>query len=94
MTPVQARRDGNQLMVSFNIWDKAKRNRTYPKLVIGSQVRVMTTRDNKTKGTYPKLSVTTYKVTYLQGQYYTIGLHGGKPKLYRRHELQMIRITL
>ena len=30
MTPNQARREGNQLMVSYNIWNKSKRNHHNP----------------------------------------------------------------
>ena len=32
MSPNQAKKPGNQLVVSYNIWNKAKRNRQYPEI--------------------------------------------------------------
>ena len=42
MSPNDAKKPGNQLMVSYNIWNKAKRNRQYPDLKVGDDVRVKT----------------------------------------------------
>ena len=35
MTPNQAKKEGNKLMVSFNLWNNAERNRKYPDLKSG-----------------------------------------------------------
>ena len=32
MTPNQAKKEGNKLMVSFNLWNNAKNSRQYPEL--------------------------------------------------------------
>ena len=85
MTPNEARKDGNKLMVSYNIWDKAKMERKYPKLSVGDEVRVMLTKDNKTKGTDPKWSTEKYKVSYIKDGDYIV--NNNKKKVYRRHEL-------
>ena len=34
MIPNDAKKPGNQLMVSYNIWAKTKRNRQYPDLLV------------------------------------------------------------
>ena len=65
MSPNQARTEGNKFMVSYNIWDKAKRDRKYPELKVGDDVRVMLRKDNKTTGTDPKWSTQVYKITFL-----------------------------
>ena len=85
MTPNEARKEGNKLMVSYNIWDKAKRDRKYPELKVGDDVRVMLRRDNKTKGTDPKWSTQVYKITFIRGNDYMV--NDGKRKVYVRHEL-------
>ena len=54
MTPNQAKKEGNTLMVSFNLWNNAKNNRQYPELKIRNEVRVIQKKDNKTKGYMPK----------------------------------------
>ena len=38
MTPNQAKKEGNKLVVSFNLWNNAKRNRQYPDISSGSDV--------------------------------------------------------
>ena len=63
MTPNQAKKEGNTLMVSFNLWNNAKKNRQYPEISSGSEVRVIQKKDNKTKGYMPKWSKEVYKVT-------------------------------
>ena len=70
MSPSQAKKSGNQLMVSYNIWNKAKRNRQYPDLKVGDDVRVKTIKDSKTKGYDPKWSKEVYKVTFIKGNDY------------------------
>jgi hypothetical protein len=39
MTPNQDKKKGNKLMVSFNLWNNANKNRQYPELKIGNEVR-------------------------------------------------------
>ena len=85
MSPNQAKKPGNQLMVSYNIWNKAKRNRQYPDLKVGDDVRVKTIKDSKTKGYDPKWSKEVYKVTFIKGNDYLV--NDNKHKTYIRHEL-------
>ena len=84
-TPSDARKDGNKLMVSYNIWDKSKRDRKYPELKVGNDVRVMLTKDSKTKGYMPKWSTDKFKITFIKDGDYLI--NNGKRKTYVRHEL-------
>jgi hypothetical protein len=65
MSPNEATIHKNQLMVSFNIWDNVKRNRKYPDIKVGDEVRVMIKKDNKTKGYFPKWSVDKYTITFI-----------------------------
>ena len=65
MTPNQAKKEGKQLMVSLNLWNNAKKDRQYPELKVGDEVRVIQERDNKTKGYFPKWSKEVYKVTFV-----------------------------
>ena len=85
LTPNQANKQGNQLMVSYNIWNKAKRNRQYPDLKVGDDVRVKTIKDIKTKGYDPKWSKEVYKVTFIKGNDYLV--NDSKRTTYIRHEL-------
>ena len=85
MTLNQARREGNKLMVSYNIWNTAKRDRKYPELEIDDNVRVLMRKPNKTKGTYPKNNVKVYKVITIRGNDYMV--NDGKCKVYQRFEL-------
>ena len=85
MSPNDAKKPGNQLMVSYNIWNKAKRTRQYPDLKVGDDVRVKTIKDSKTKGYDPKWSKEVYKVTFIKGNDFLV--NGGKRKTYIRHEL-------
>ena len=50
MTPNDARREGNKLTASFNIWAQSKKDRVYPELKVGDEVRITLTKDSKTKG--------------------------------------------
>ena len=88
MSPNQAKKPGNQLMVSYNIWNKAKRNRQYPDLKVGDDVRVKTIKDSKTKGYDPKWSKEVYKVTFIKDNDYMV--NDGKRKVYQRFELLKI----
>jgi len=85
MSPNDAKKPGNQLMVSYNIWSKSKRNRKYPELKVGNDVRVKTIKDSKTKGYDPKWSKEVYKVTFIKDNNYLV--NDNKRKTYIRHEL-------
>ena len=85
MTPNQAKKEGNKLMVSFNLWNNAKRNRKYPDLKVGDDVRVAIKKDSKTKGYMPKWSTKKYKIAFIKNNDYMI--NAGKRKVYVRHEL-------
>ena len=85
MSPNDAKKPGNQLMVSYNIWNKAKRDRQYPKISVGDDVRVKTIKDSKTKGYDPKWSKEVYKVIFIK--YNSHLVNDGKRKTYIRHEL-------
>ena len=85
MSPNQAKQQGNQLIVSYNIWAKVKRNRQYPDLKVGNDVRVKTIKDSKTKGYDPKWSKEVYKVTFIKDNNYLV--NDNKRKTYIRHEL-------
>ena len=85
MTPVDARKNDNKTSVSFNIWAKAKRDRVYPEMSLRSEVRVMLTNDNKTKGYVPKWSKEIYKVLFIKDHEYLITNNNNK--IDQRHEL-------
>ena len=85
MSPNQAKKEGNKLMVSFNLWNNAKRNRKYPDLKVGDEVRVVIKKDSKTKGYMPKWSTDKYKVTFIKDNDYMI--NDGKRKIYQRFEI-------
>ena len=85
MTPNQAKKEGNKLMVSFNLWNNAKKYRRYPDISSGSEVRVIQNKDSKTNGYFPTWSKGVYKVTFVKDNDH-MG-NGIKRKLYQRHEL-------
>ena len=72
LTPNQACKEENKLTVSFNIWSKSKKERVYPELKVGDYVRVMLTKDSKTKGYMPKWSTDTYKITFIKDHSYLV----------------------
>jgi len=85
MTPNQARKKGNEMLVRFNIYFNSKMERKYPPIEIGSSVRVLLRKDNKTKGYHPKYSNEIYKVLDIKGNDYLV--NDNKHKLYLRYEL-------
>ena len=86
MTPNDAKKRGNRFFVSFNLWKNAKRNRQYPDLSVGDNVRVLLKKEvGKTKGYMPKWSKEVYQITFIQNGDYLI--NDGKRKVYQRHEL-------
>ena len=85
MTPTEAKKKGNEMMVRYNIYNKAKTDRKYPELKVGDKVRALLRKDNKTKGYDPKWSSETYNNTFIRGKDFLI--NDGKRKVYQRHEL-------
>ena len=85
LTTKLARKDEHNLTVSFNIWSKSQKGRVYPKLKVGDDVRVMQTKDSKTKGYMPKWSTDTYKITFIKDHSYLVDML--KKNNYSRHEL-------
>lgn len=71
MTPTETINEGSTLMVSYNMWDDAKRERAYPEVKVGDEVRVMLRRDNSAKGTDPTWSThTIYNYMYKRYCFY------------------------
>ena len=62
MTPNDARKKSNETVVLWNLWNNANRNRQYPELKIGSEVRTVQKQDGKRKGYDPKWSKIMYEV--------------------------------
>ena len=85
LPPEEARQDKNRLTVFMNIALKAKRNRKYPPISVGSNVRVLLKPSTFKKSWHDKWSPTTYKVYGIQGRYYLV--NDNKNKLYLRHEI-------
>ena len=72
MSPNDAKKKSNEMVVLWNLWNNAKRNRQYPEIFIGSEVRVVQKQDGKRKGYDPKFSRIVYKVIAIDGNTYTI----------------------
>ena len=88
MTPVQAKKKSNEMVAKFNLWNNAKRNRKYPELSVGSNVRTIKKQDGKRKGYDPKWSKQVYKVVSVDGVNYTIDeTNPSKKKTFNRYEL-------
>ena len=85
MSPNDARKEGNKLTASFNIWAQSKKDRVYPELKVGDEARVMLTKDSKTKRHMPKWSVDTFKVLHIKDHDYLV--NNNKRTIYLRHEL-------
>ena len=86
MTPKEATKKTNELLVAFNIREKAKYDRKYPKLSVNDNVRVLLKKTTKTKGYFPKWSEKVFKVRFIQDKHYLID-DTNKRKAYKRHEL-------
>ena len=67
MTPIQAKKKSNEMVVKFNLWNNVKRNRKYPELTEGSNVRTIQKQDGKKKGYDPKWSRQVYQVISVDG---------------------------
>ena len=85
MTPNQARKEGNQLIVSYNIWNKSNRNCQHPQISLGDDVKVKLFKDSKTNGYDPKWSNEVYKLTFIKYNDYMV--NDGKRNVYQRFEL-------
>ena len=86
MSPNDARKKDNEMVVKFNLELKSRRQRKYPELKKDDEVRVMIKKETgKTKGYFPKWSPQIYKVIHIKDDDYMI--NDGKRKVYLRHEL-------
>ena len=85
MTPEEARQDKHRLTVFMNIALKAKHNRRYPPLKMGSVVRILSKPSTFKKSWHDKWSADTYKIIGIQGRYYLV--NDNKQKVYLRHEI-------
>jgi hypothetical protein len=87
MSPIMARQKENELLVKFNIQNKAKYARKYPKIEINNKVRKYKKPDNFSgkKATVSKWSENVHKVINIKdGLYY---LDDGQTRGYMRHDL-------
>ena len=85
-SPNDARREGNKLTASFNIWAQSKKDRVYPELKVGDEVRVMLTKDSTTKGYMPKWSTYIYIYIYI---YICVCVH-----IYRERGIVRVRFAV
>lgn len=85
MKPIDGKKDVNRLIIWWNLHNKAKKERRYPALQTGDEVRVMIKKTAFTKQTGNKWTNETYKVIGVQDHFYLI--NDGKRRAYRRHEL-------
>ena len=74
------------MVVRFNLWNNASRNRKYPTISENDEVRVMIKKEaGKTKGYFPKWSKEVFKVIGIRNGDFLV--NDGKRKVYQRHEL-------
>ena len=86
MSPNDAKKRSNELVVKWHLWNNANRERRYPKLEVDDSVRVMVKKEaGKTKGYMPKWTTEKYNVMAINGNSYMI--NDGKRRLYIRSEL-------
>lgn len=92
MTPNEASDGKHNIEVWLNIYNKAVFNRKYPPLKIDNYVRTYVKPKSFTKGWISKWSKDIYKVIdIIDGDYY---VEGANRKVYLRHELLKIEISL
>lgn len=67
LSPSDARKPSNKLIVWHNLWSGAKRTRKYTELKVGDKVRVMMRKDPHTRSTgyHPKWTDKTYEVKFI-----------------------------
>jgi len=86
MTPNDAKKKKNLMVVRWELANSANKSRKYPSLDKGDKVRVMQKKElGKTKGYFPKWSKDVFKIVAISGQNYMID--DGKRRLYIRSEL-------
>ena len=88
MSPNSAKKKSNETVVLWNLWNNASRDRKYPEIIVGSEVRTVQKQDGKRKGYDPKWSKIIYKVISIDGNTYTIDeTNPSKKKQFLRAEL-------
>jgi ribosomal protein L21E len=88
LPPEEARQDKNRLTVFMNIALKAKHNRRYPPLKLGSLVRILLKPSTFKKSWHDRWSAETYKIIAIQGRYYLV--NDNKRKVMLRHEMLLV----
>ena len=87
-TPQEARKKGNELNIALNISMKAKKNRKYPELEVGSKVKILRKKGITEKERTSHWTKQTYKIAKIEkklGQeYYYIENYD---RAFLRHEL-------
>ena len=88
MTLTNAKKKSNEMVVKLHLRSNAKRNRKYPNLNEGSNVRTIIKQDGKRKGYNPKWSKQFYKVLSVDGVNFSIDeTNTSKKKAFTRYEL-------
>ena len=73
------------MVVKFNLWNNASRNRKYPEIKENHEVRILLEKETGKKGYMPKWSKEVYKVIGIRNGDFLV--NDGKRKVYQRHEL-------
>ena len=88
MTPREARKPSNELKVKLNLTNKARKNRVYPELEKGDEVKIFRKRKPNEKervGNFSKHTYTAERIDEKLGQKYY--LVEGMSRAYLRFEL-------
>ena len=93
LSPIEARKPGNQIQVYLNIRQKAQFKRKYPKLNLSDQVRVYIKPHTFKKGWNPSWSQEVYKIIAISPDGKEFLVNNNKRKVYNRWELLKISGT-
>ncbi|MFY9239447.1 MAG: transposase family protein [Roseovarius sp.] len=91
MSPNNAKQGNNNIEIWLNIYNKAKFNRKYPPIKMGSEVRTYIKPKTMTKGYESKWSASVYKVIAVSDDGKQYMVNNNTRKLYSRHELLLVR---
>ena len=85
MKPIDGKKEYNKLLIWWNLHNKAKRERLYPEIKQGDEVRVMIKKTRFRKQTDNKWTHEKCKVLAIKDNDYL--MNDSKRRLYSRHEL-------
>ena len=91
MSPNNAKQGNNNIEIWLNIYNKAKFNRKYPPIKMGSEVRTYIKPKTMTKGYESKWSANVYNVIAVSDDGKQYMVNNNTKKLYSRHELLLVR---